>query len=1791
MKKRLIALLLAVVLCVGLLPTAALAVQTDRVITSFDEADLVTGKVKEGGEGFQISCERITSTKATKTLGDFSYVVDQDATIEGDLIVGKSSLTRLMLCDGATLTVNGALILQCNRLYIYGQTGSNGVGKLIVKNSESAGAAVRNDGGSALYIYGGNVELNGGTSKQITDGKAALHSNSKITKGTLDGKALKLNEWNDKEALAGSKLVLKYCEHDNEDTEFVHDEGANTHHRHCDACGLDYGSESCNFNGGDVVNAGAEGHYRTCWCGNQESTTTEHTLVSVPTRDGQGHVSGCAYCDYKSGGFGDPHNWYDETGKNTGECQDCGFSPVAEDDYSNLYGSVEDALKAATEGYKVKLYTVKDYAEGEEKVIYESAVFNAPGKTAELDMNGYTLVGTDTTLTVEDGTLILTNNKKGDNSIHIEQPGRFPDTAAPAIEVTGGKLIVDGDLTAEGGFAGSGVRKPAIKATGGELELNGDLNLKGGLTLQEPAKLNTPLTRGVFWAENHETLTYRVDLRGNNASKPANHPDLESILETGYIFVMSDKDGNPVDRDGNTVGEDNYTFYSPATNLVGANVTIVPHEHSYHQLTNSVAPSVHACDCGKSETHTFVNGVCTVCSYACKHGDVHQEADNTFKCARCKMTMVVKSEKDSTTTYYSILGTALAGAEDGATVTLLTDLTTWEVSRGGDVYGKEITLDLNGHSITPTPANGYAIGVKSGGPGVQDVYLPATLKIVGEGNITPALIVLPGGKLDLSGWTGGTINYVSMSDRPVVGDDRAEPALIVGTGAGHIQKLEYNNWLIGTLSNTALSGGSYGKIVWMNYEDSEQPAFPTSAMLASGYAFKNSDGSYVLYTKTLERNEAFTNVSVVQCPHGALVKNENDGKYYCGYCNADMSNMAAEITYKDGSTGYSSDPHADGFYWAEAVKVKMLKDFDDFGTVNHAMTIDLNGKTIKSLSITAAGVQIIDSAETKGSIGTLTVTADGVTVRDLLADGYGFRSTDGTWVAEGAATASNVTIAEAPIKDVYFFEGAEKKENEITSLTKTYGEEATLYAHWSSDGQVSVAQKWEVRSGENGSWKLLEDAGGTSCTVPAFAYAGTYTYRFTVTAEGYSKSAEITVTVNKTDIANTEVGLMGKEIMFTPDPRTGAGTEVSAQVTGISFKTKGLTEGEDYTVSDNTGTNVGDYTLTITAAPNSQKFTGSKTVSWKITPFTLGYFKLPWSIEKDYDGTTALPNDPLYWFTDGFENRTTLLPESSTIYLKAGNLYTYSATYVDANAGEGKEINATFQLTSDNYRFASDLTGVSADGKTLTLENWQNGYPKFNINKIDMPNFDKTVAATVVNDLARTYEITLPALPALTAPREYGTITYAIEGTNLTNGYEAATAQLVKDGEQYKLSLTVPAVQFAREESVGTITVKVTTTNYNDVTLTVNVNTTNKLQPTVTASADPNSFTYGTKLGDVKLTASATCNGHTVEGTIAWDDPADTLLDVGIYEKAWTFTPTDGSTYREVKGKLDIQVTKATLTGAPVFGKITENGKTLNDVQIDFDNILGVDGKQLVLGFDWTDDHSTVIEANKSYGWTIDAGSNYELLTGSAVLYPYSSGYSDQVKKQSEEYEAKKRGELPESDSRFTDVDERDYFFDAVEWAAENGITGGVSANRFGPALDCSRGQTMTFLWRAMGEPEPGSTDPALTDVKNGSYYYDAVLWAMQEGVTTGMGKNLFSPDATVTRGQFVTFLYRLSGAKNDAAHPFTDVPAGSYYEPAIAWAYSKGITTGTSKTAFSPDVPCTRAQIITFLYRYFNQK
>lgn len=178
-------------------------------------------------------------------------------------------------------------------------------------------------------------------------------------------------------------------------------------------------------------------------------------------------------------------------------------------------------------------------------------------------------------------------------------------------------------------------------------------------------------------------------------------------------------------------------------------------------------------------------------------------------------------------------------------------------------------------------------------------------------------------------------------------------------------------------------------------------------------------------------------------------------------------------------------------------------------------------------------------------------------------------------------------------------------------------------------------------------------------------------------------------------------------------------------------------------------------------------------------------------------------------------------------------------------------------------------------------------------------------------------------------------------------------------------------------------------------------------------------------------------------------------------------------------------------------------------------------------------------------------------------------------------------GDAPENNFRFTDVPESAYFYEPVLWAVENGITSGTSATKFSPYEGCTRGQVVTFLWRAAGCPEPESSYNPFSDVPSNAYYHDAVLWAAEEGITTGTSRTRFEPNATVTRAQTVTFLWRWAGSPEPgSAGSFRDVPYRAYYADAVAWAVEYGITNGTAPGLFSPAQTCTRAQIVTFLYR-----
>lgn len=171
----------------------------------------------------------------------------------------------------------------------------------------------------------------------------------------------------------------------------------------------------------------------------------------------------------------------------------------------------------------------------------------------------------------------------------------------------------------------------------------------------------------------------------------------------------------------------------------------------------------------------------------------------------------------------------------------------------------------------------------------------------------------------------------------------------------------------------------------------------------------------------------------------------------------------------------------------------------------------------------------------------------------------------------------------------------------------------------------------------------------------------------------------------------------------------------------------------------------------------------------------------------------------------------------------------------------------------------------------------------------------------------------------------------------------------------------------------------------------------------------------------------------------------------------------------------------------------------------------------------------------------------------------------------------------------FTDVPAGSWYEKAVDWAVENAITNGTSSSTFSPDEACTRAEAVTFLWRAAGSPEPIAADNPFTDVSAQAYYYKAVLWAVENGITNGTSEVTFSPDDKCLRGQIVTFLWRAADSPKplDGNNPFADVGELEYHYEAVLWAVENGITNGISPTTFGPNEQCSRAQIVTFLYRY----
>lgn len=724
-------------------------------------------------------------------------------------------------------------------------------------------------------------------------------------------------------------------------------------------------------------------------------------------------------------------------------------------------------------------------------------------------------------------------------------------------------------------------------------------------------------------------------------------------------------------------------------------------------------------------------------------------------------------------------------------------------------------------------------------------------------------------------------------------------------------------------------------------------------------------------------------------PHNQETKPTADGKGHSGKCQCGYgSDQVQEHTwdkdkitctvchfkkaartsngnlYDDVNKALAAEP-AGGMVTLEA-------DVIDRITIPSAVTLDLNGKTVTSLTVNDPAAKIKDSGETKGTIAKLDA-GTGVTLGSLCEDGYGWKSDDGNWAAESANTASNVKVEKAPIQSVTI--------NDKTAglvVTKTYGESGVVLTGniVYGSGSGTAAQKWYQVN--NNTATKIPDAGSLAYELPRFLDAGTYTYRLTVTIDGYSKSCDATVIVKPADIKDAQIVVNNKDdLVFTPGA-DGTGTPLTANIV-VNRGSKGLTADTDYTVTGNQATDAGTHTLTITGKGN---YTGTKTAEWKIKQHTVTVPIIP-DVIKIYDGTTDLPAD---FKLDGFKSEST----GNTVSLTAGTDYTMTtARYSDADVGKEKTVRLTLTMRNPNYVFEGRKTI-----RDLIVDKIFYSNTKVVINQAAMPAFDKTMSLNVVNNQAVRYQVKLPALPQLSGACNYGGITYKIKDDTLDKRYyRADSASVDKNGV---LTLPIQAVEADTEGGIGTIRVLVRTRNYQDAVLTVNVRAVNKIVPQQ-QSIDVSTITYGeplSKAGFKAFTFVEPGTSNPVAGTLAWKEP-DKRLEAGEQEAGWVFTPTDGAKYAGATGTVTVTVDRAKVTGAPKYTAITQSGKTVSDAALTVEggtfsrtgSVKWVDNAGNALPAD------TEVKQGTAYKWLFTPAEtkNYHTLSGEIVLWAAAS--------------------------------------------------------------------------------------------------------------------------------------------------------------------------------------------------------
>lgn len=674
------------------------------------------------------------------------------------------------------------------------------------------------------------------------------------------------------------------------------------------------------------------------------------------------------------------------------------------------------------------------------------------------------------------------------------------------------------------------------------------------------------------------------------------------------------------------------------------------------------------------------------------------------------------------------------------------------------------------------------------------------------------------------------------------------------------------------------------------------------------------------------------------------------------------------------------------------------------------------------------------------------------------------------------------------------------------------------------------------------------------------------------------------------------------------------GTEKAVLVTSVGDLTA-----DDYETSGTfTATNAGEYTVIVTGKGNYQ---GTTQATWEITPIDITitgataedrsysagnltvsiiavtFDNATFVLNRDYTVTGTMENDRA-GDNKGVTITATLVGLAATNYrlisaefkttvnIQKAATEDQAATSTAKYGNEGAVSLSAFVVSGGTVtiRTVTDSDGIlvqapavdpATNTLTYTLVNAVNNIGKtaqvlLNVASENYADYIITVTITVSDKL--TQEITASDLNCV-----YGDT----GGTVQANGYGTITYRVVTGDDV----IEVDATGNITIKKAGTATIQIDASGdetYAAASKTIRVLIAKR---TINISADNQSMTVGSALP---------------EFTVSYENLPRNVNVADIFENLpVASTAADGKT----AGSFEITVTTPTLTAEAdnnyQIGNIKTGTLTVSTIS------HGGSGSSSSATYTVSTDAGrngsvSVSPARASYGNTVtitvnpDDGYELDTLTVTtadgdeiSVRNQGNNQYTFIMPRSKVTIEASFAEIKGVPTLAFTDVDKTAYYYDAVAWAVENGITNGTSAATFSPNASCTRAQMMTFLWRAAGSPKATGSNP-FTDVSTNAYYYDAVLWAVENGITNGTSDTTFSPGITVTRGQTVTFLWRADNSPVVSSSSFVDVPANAYYTEAVAWATASGITNGTSATTFSPDNACTRGQIVTFLYRAF---